>query len=391
MKRWEIYLEIFMELIVIILGALLLVFVLPKCLGFLWPFVAAWVIAMIAHPLIDYLEKHLKLPKRFGSALLIVVVIAGLIAIIYFLVINAGREVFSFAKNLPQVKDMVQEQYQSIAGKIAGITSSMPASVQNQVSHLSENISAGIDKISSFAGNYGVSQAGNLAKSMTNGLIGTVVMFFSAYVFIVDRDKFVHGYEKFVPHAVKHKIGIFYHNTLGVLGSYCLAQLKIMVVIVAILWVGFLLAGFQHRLVVAMLVSIVDIFPILGTGTVLIPWALFQLVTGEIRSAIVLIVVYIVCLIVKQVLQPKMMGDSMGISPLATLFLIYVGLKLGGIGGMLLVLILGIFVYNLYKLGVFDRKISFFQTRIEMLTLDSEREEDERRSQEKEDEDESSR
>lgn len=66
----------------------------------------------------------------------------------------------------------------------------------------------------------------------------------------------------------------------------------------------------------------------------------------------------------------------MGISPLATLFLIYIGLKLSGIGGMLLALILGIFVYNLYKLGIFDRKIAFFQRRIEMLTINSEKEEE---------------
>ena len=66
----------------------------------------------------------------------------------------------------------------------------------------------------------------------------------------------------------------------------------------------------------------------------------------------------------------------MGISPLATLFLIYIGLKLSGIGGMLLALILGIFVYNLYKLGIFERKIAFFQRRIEMQTNNSEKEEE---------------
>ena len=66
MKRWEIYLDMIMELLVIAAGAVLLVFVVPRCLGFLWPFVAGWIIAMIAHPVIEYLEKKIKLPKKFG-------------------------------------------------------------------------------------------------------------------------------------------------------------------------------------------------------------------------------------------------------------------------------------------------------------------------------------
>lgn len=71
MKRWEIYLDIIMELLVILAGALLLIFVLPKAIVFLWPFVAGWIISMMAHPVIEYLEKKVKLPKKFGSAILI--------------------------------------------------------------------------------------------------------------------------------------------------------------------------------------------------------------------------------------------------------------------------------------------------------------------------------
>ena len=86
MKRWEIYLDIIMELLVILAGALLLIFVLPKTLAFLWPFVAGWIISMIAHPVIEYLEKKVKLPKKFGSAILIAVVITAIIAVLYFAV-----------------------------------------------------------------------------------------------------------------------------------------------------------------------------------------------------------------------------------------------------------------------------------------------------------------
>lgn len=167
---------------------------------------------------------------------------------------------------------------------------------------------------------------------MTNGLIGVVVMFFSSYMFLIDREKIIRWYHRSVPKVVKHKINIFLHNTLGVLGSYCLAQIKIMFIIIAILWIGFKIASISYAFLFAVLIGIVDIFPILGTGTVIIPWALFCIVTGDIKRAVILLIVYAVCLILKQVLQPKMMGDSMGISALTTIFLIYVGWKIGGLG-----------------------------------------------------------
>ena len=71
MKRWEIYLDIIMELLVILAGALLLIFVLPKSIVFLWPFVAGWIISMMAHPVIEYLEKKVKLPDENSLPLLL--------------------------------------------------------------------------------------------------------------------------------------------------------------------------------------------------------------------------------------------------------------------------------------------------------------------------------
>ena len=96
MKRWEIYLDIIMELLVILAGALLLIFVLPKAIVFLWPFVAGWIISMMAHPVIEYLEKKVKLPKKFGSAILIAAVITGIIVVLYFAVRGIALQVIGF-------------------------------------------------------------------------------------------------------------------------------------------------------------------------------------------------------------------------------------------------------------------------------------------------------
>lgn len=376
MKRWEIYLDIIMELLVILAGALLLIFVLPKTLAFLWPFVAGWIISMIAHPVIEYLEKKVKLPKKFGSAILIAVVITAIIAVLYFAVRGIALQVIGFVQDMPDIRQGIIFQK-----KIEHFLSILPLSFGKQFEQWSGSIGELLKKAATSAGDYGVAHAGGVSKGVTSGLLGLVVMLFSAYMFSLEREKIIAWYEKCIPGFVKHKIDVFMKNSVGVLVSYCFAQLKIMVVIIAILWIGFFVAGIGHSFIYAVLVGIVDIFPILGTGTVIIPWAIFKMITGDIKTAILLLIVYAICLVLKQVLQPKMMGDSMGISALTTIFLIYVGLKFGGLGGMLLALILGMFVINLYRLGVFDRKIAFFKRRFEMLTTNSEEEEKENKKE----------
>ena len=381
MKRWEIYLDIIMELLVILAGALLLIFVLPKSIVFLWPFVAGWIISMMAHPVIEYLEKKVKLPKKFGSAILIAAVITGIIVVLYFAVRGIALQVIGFIQDAPDIRHEIMRQGMIFQKKIEQFLSILPPSVGKQFDQWSGSIGELFKKAASSAGDYGVAHAGGVAKGVTSGLLGLVVMLFAAYMFSLEREKLIAWYEKCIPGFVKHKINVFMKNSVGVLVSYCLAQLKIMIVLIAILWIGFFIAGIGHSFIYSVLVGIVDIFPILGTGTVIIPWAIFKLITGDIKTAVILLIIYAICLVLKQVLQPKMMGDSMGISALTTIFLIYVGLKFGGLGGMLLALILGMFVINLYRLGVFDRKIAFFKRRFEMLTINSEEEEKENKKE----------
>lgn len=381
MKRWEIYLDIIMELLVILAGALLLIFVLPKSIVFLWPFVAGWIISMMAHPVIEYLEKKVKLPKKFGSAILIAAVITGIIVVLYFAVRGIALQVIGFIQDAPDIRHEIMRQEMIFQKKIEQFLSILPPSFGKQFDQWSGSIGELFKKAASSAGDYGVAHADGVAKGVTSGLLGLVVMLFAAYMFSLEREKLIAWYEKCIPGFVKHKINVFMKNSVGVLVSYCLAQLKIMIVIIAILWIGFFIAGIGHSFIYSVLVGIVDIFPILGTGTVIIPWAIFKLITGDIKTAVILLIIYAICLVLKQVLQPKMMGDSMGISALTTIFLIYVGLKFGGLGGMLLALILGMFVINLYRLGVFDRKIAFFKRRFEMLTINSEEEEKENKKE----------
>ena len=130
-----------------------------------------------------------------------------------------------------------------------------------------------------------------------------------------------------------------------------------MFVVSFILLAGFVILGVTYGFLLAILIAMLDFLPIFGTGTVLIPWAVFRLFTGNYAYAVGLILIYVTTQVVRQIIQPKIVGDSMGLPPLTTLFLLYLGFKVRGIAGMIMAVPIGLIVINFYKYGAFDSLI----------------------------------
>jgi len=145
-------------------------------------------------------------------------------------------------------------------------------------------------------------------------------------------------------------------------GGYFKAQFKIMIVITIILFVGLELLGVSYSFIIALIIAFLDLLPVLGTGTVLGPWTVIEIFNGDYLFAVGLVALYIICQVVKQVLQPKMVGDSIGMNPLLTLFFMFVGYKFGGMIGLILGIPVGMVIVNFYKAGVFDDVIADFKT-----------------------------
>ena len=106
---------------------------------------------------------------------------------------------------------------------------------------------------------------------------------------------------------------------------------------------------------IGILVGILDILPILGPGTLFIPWIIWEIISGDTGFAVSLLVLYVIISVVRQFLEPKIIGDNIGLHPLATLISLYVGLQLGGIVGMIAGPVLLVIFIACYRVGVFNR------------------------------------
>lgn len=357
MRKWKILFNIIMEAVMFFGIAILLILGIPKLMGFFWPFVASWILALLATPLCNFLEKHIKLNKRWSSAVIIVLVLVGLAGIGYLAVTKLGRELMELFSGAPGYYIYVQKTVKSFGDNLSNIISPVSADFGKQIQGVFNDLLSQMGGIVNKFAPKGVEMMGSAAADLTNGFIGTVVMIIAAYFFIADRERLGEGFWKIIPEDLKPTVCNIKDKVIAALGGFLLAQFKIMCIVFVILLIGFLLIGNPYALLLALVISFVDLLPILGTGTILIPWTLVCFLQKDYRQAMFLIILYVVCLVARQFLQPKMIADSMGLDSMATLVLIYTGYKLNGMKGMILALLAGVIVLSLYRLGLFDHKI----------------------------------
>ncbi len=144
---------------------------------------------------------------------------------------------------------------------------------------------------------------------------------------------------------------------LHAVGGYFKAQLKIMVVIYIVIMLGLMIIGVNYAWLIGFGIAFLDMLPVFGTGTVLIPWAVVKIFSGNIATAAGMLILYAVSLVVHQLIQPKLVGESVGLDPFTTLFFMFIGYKIKGVIGMIIAIPVGMILTTFYEAGAFDHLI----------------------------------
>lgn len=351
------YLRIILNIIIPLTGLYLVCVWGPRVLGFFIPFVIGWMIALIANPLVRFLEKRLKIVRKHGSMLIIAGVLALIISLLYFVLGKAYVEIREFIGDLPALYDSAAAEIRGAVQNGNRMFEFLPDEFRTAVMQFTENIGTYVGDLVSKAAAPTVEIAGNVAKGIPNVLVNTVITILSSYLFIAEQDKILAWMRRYAPKFVLRYAEYLKKDAKGVIGGYFLAQFRIMFVVAGILAVGFLFLKVKYGLLLAVLISMLDFLPVFGTGTALFPWAAVKLFTGEYTYAAGLLILYVVTQVSRQLIQPKIVGDSMGLPPLLTLFLLYLGFKVKGIAGMILAVPIGLIFINFYKYGAFDSLI----------------------------------
>ena len=354
MENKRPYWQVAVSLVFSILATGIFIYLGIKGIFFLMPFVIGWGIAAIEAPLVNWLEKKFNIVKKLGSALIVILVIGLIVVGIYFAVSRIILEVGDLIKNIPELYAQLESGLRQIGSAMSGIFEKLPVVIQDGCNTVVANLDQYMGDLVSRISEPTVMAAGNFAKSLPSYLISVIVAILSAYFFTIQREDVLKWMKQIAPPSVEKRMTLVMDNLRYAVGGYFKAQFKIMGVVFLILLVGFAVLGVRYFVLVAFLISFLDFLPIFGTGTAMIPWGIYKFLMGDYKMAILLIAIYAVTQLVRQLLQPKLVADSVGMNPLVTLLLLYIGYRIGSVLGMILAVPVGMVLINMLQAGAFD-------------------------------------
>lgn len=348
------YSKALVNLAVAVILFMAVVFLLPRALVFFAPFVAGWIIALIAGPLVRFFEEKVKLKRKIGSAFVIVVVIALVVLLIYGIGSWLIDQIIGLIGALPDMWASMESDLASIGETLSVLMEKLPGDIQLKLNDFVAEIGTYLGEFFGRIGTPTIAAAGNFAKQLPTVFIGVIMALLSSYFFVAERAQINEWFRTHAPAAIQLRYRMMRCSLMKSVGGYFKAQLKIEVWMYLLLVIGLGVLGVNYFALIAFGIALLDFLPFFGTGTVLIPWAVIRIFTADYKVAIGLLIIWGGGQLARQLIQPKIVGDSMGVAPLPTLFLLYIGYKLGGVIGMIIAVPLGLLVYTMYQEGAFD-------------------------------------
>lgn len=316
------------------------------------PFFIGFLLAFAARPAVKGLSKLTRMNKKLAGVLVILLEYAVIALLVWGVGSKIGSSLMDLFTNLPKYYDTnLLPFFNSVIETLEDMAARISPETLQQIYAVIENAAGSIrDFVLSFSSN------------MLSGLAGIttkIPFFFISFVFTILASIFISMDYKSVMDFIKNQLPPKARAVLGdakihigrtVLG-YLRAYTIIWVITFTELSIGLSILKIENAIGIAALIAVADILPIIGTGGILIPWAIVALITANYFLAIGLFVLYVIVLAVRNFTEPKIIGDQLGLNPLVTLLAIYVGYRLMGFLGMIVLPVVTNILVGLQKSG----------------------------------------
>ncbi len=352
-RHWRWFFTLFLTAA----GVLACVFVLPRAIVFFFPFVIGWLIALMASPLARGLEKKLHIRKKIGSVIVVILVLAAVTVTLYLIVSRLVREVADFIPQAPEYLQKLLDLLAKVEDWLGGIFKNLPENVRETLDSISQEVRDALINGVRDLSTHLASLIGNVALSVPTVLFYTLITVASSFILLWERERIWNGFYDRMPESIQRFIDMSKRSIKKALGGYFMVELKMSLLVAAITLVGLLLLKVPYALLLSLLIAFVDFLPVFGSGTVLLPWALAEVLMGRYMMAVWLVVIYLATQAVRNILSPKVMGQTMGLSGLMTILCMLVGFRLYGLAGLVFAIPLGMLIVEICRYGVFSPAI----------------------------------
>lgn len=350
--RGRLWMRLGIRLVLMAAVLLLLFFAVPPLLSLFMPFVLALIMAWLLNPMVRWLHRKLKISRRLISLLLILLVFGVVGGILFWFVYGIGSEVYSLVTNWDSVGAAIAAGLDALGGHFDRFFDLLPTEVVGWIDGVYDRLVAWLQEaVPALLTSVGKG-AGSFAMSVPSWVIAAIVFLMACYFIIADYPHIRFLATERMSSEVRSFLSRVRKVAVGAFGGYVRAQLILSLAVFFILLIGFSIIGQSYALLLAFLFSVMDFIPIIGSGTVMVPWAVISLVMGDYRKALELMVIWGIICLFRRVAEPKVVGDQTGLSPILSLISIYVGMKLGGVLGMILGPVVMLILINVLKMDV---------------------------------------
>ncbi len=307
------------------------------------PFVVALALSLLISPLVNLLIKlgrKLRFPRSLATLIAMILVFGVLVLIITLITGRAMVELKELARALPsRISEWV--------GQLNGAIDNLTLWIDSRVDIINDESIATIRGYITQLNQSLLSYASQLANAIARGALNTAISVPQIVLFIVlsilgtfymvsDRDRIVGYFTKMLPARASSLLGVMKQGMFRAILGQMRAQMFLTVMMFCELLLGFSIMRIPYALLLAVVIALLDMLPVVGSGLFLIPWAAFGLISGDYFTGVGMLLLYGITIVMRQLIEPRVVGAQLGLYPLATMMSMYAGYVLFGFLGMLL-------------------------------------------------------
>lgn len=337
----------------IVLTVFLIMFVSSKLYQIAAPVFLSFLVFVIIEPLAKYLhQKGMK--KAIASAISVLLFIGILLGIFFGLGLIIVSSIIQFQENIPMYTELIQTQFNHFMTFLHNQIDALPVSVTNQINDYFELFTVTLSTWGKAFLGYIITMLSSFSSFMGSFAVSIILAFFLS----IEIDMWRAFTKKKAPKTVKQAYLFLKDHVFISIGAYLKAQLILISITFVLVYVGLLIVGTGNALTIALLSAFFDLLPLLGIPVIFIPWIIYLFFVGHTGTAFGLIVVLVVTMLTRQLSEPKISGNSIGVtSAFLMLSFMLISLSIFGIAGVILSPILLILIKELLQQGYLQRWI----------------------------------
>lgn len=325
------------------MGILLIAF-FKYALGYIFPFLFAWGIGYLVYPIAYKLSSRIKISRKLCSFVLVFSFLVIICGLLFFLGNRLLFEIQNLLNTISNNEQAISEYIQGVFDFISSIGERLPIANKLQNSELLLLIKENVNKLISSVWDSLIKALGSAVPDLAAGIVTSLpslllsglITIISCFYFAMDVDLINKKMKGILPAKAVEYLSKIKRRLGNGFKKYIKAYVLIFLITFAELFLGFWILKLDYAFVLALLIAFLDFLPLIGTGAILLPWGIVLLLMNNLFQGMGILIIFAITTIVRQIIEPKIVGDSLGVHPLITLVSIYLGYRIFGFLGMVL-------------------------------------------------------